>query len=46
MRTIERAGRFRKDYRRETSGRSAAYVKKLDIELEAVITVLAADGTR
>jgi mRNA interferase YafQ len=45
MRTIERAGRFRKDYRRETSGRSAAYVKKLDIDLEAVITVLAADGT-
>ena len=43
MRTIERARRFRKDYRRETSGQSAAHVNKLDIELEAVVTALAAD---
>ena len=44
MRTLRPAGRFRKDYKRETKGKSAAYVKKLDGELAAVVRVLVVDG--
>ena len=45
MRTIKPTGRFRRDYKRETKGKSAAYVTDLDVELAAVVAVLAADGT-
>jgi mRNA interferase YafQ len=44
MRTLRPAGRFRKDYKRETKGKSAAYVKKLDGDLAAVVRVLVVDG--
>jgi mRNA interferase YafQ len=45
MRTLSPGGRFRKDYKRETKGKSADDVKKLAAELAAVVMVLAADGT-
>jgi mRNA interferase YafQ len=45
MRTLRPSGRFRKDYKRETKGKSAAYVGQLDAELIAVVLVLATDGT-
>jgi mRNA interferase YafQ len=44
MRTIKRANTFKKDYKRETSGKSASYITKLDIDLVATAHVLAADG--
>jgi addiction module RelE/StbE family toxin len=34
-----------RDYKRETKGRSASYVRKLDGDPAAVVGVLAADGT-
>jgi mRNA interferase YafQ len=45
MRTTERTNQFKRDYKRETKGRSKAYAQKLDIELAAVVQVLRADGT-
>jgi len=45
MRMIERTNQFKRDYKRETKGRSGAYVQKLDSELGAVVQVLAVDGT-
>jgi mRNA interferase YafQ len=45
MRTIERSNQFKRDYKRETKGRSETYVQKLKAELEAVLQVLRADGT-
>jgi mRNA interferase YafQ len=45
MRKPDRTGRFRKDYKRETNGRSADYVEKLDADLAAVLSVLLLDGT-
>jgi mRNA interferase YafQ len=44
MRTLRSADRFRKDYKRETKGKSAAYVKKLDGDLAALVRVLEVDG--
>ncbi|SRR5579871_530456 len=44
MRTIRRANQFKKDYKRETKGRSANYINKLDADLVAAVRVLAADG--
>lgn len=40
MRTIERTGQFRKDYKRESKGQ---YRKTLDADLVPVITALAND---
>jgi mRNA interferase YafQ len=45
MRTIRHTQQFKKDYKREMKGRSAAYAEKLDAELGAVVRVLAMDGT-
>jgi mRNA interferase YafQ len=44
MRTRRATGQFRKDYKRETKGKSTAYAKKLDADLEAVVQVLVKDG--
>jgi mRNA interferase YafQ len=44
MRTLSPGGRFRRDHKRETKGKSADYVDKLDADLAAVVAVLAADG--
>jgi mRNA interferase YafQ len=44
MRMIDRTNRFKKDYKRETKGRSAAYVAHLDAEPVAVVAALAADA--
>ncbi len=40
MRTIERTGQFKRDYKRETKGQHRA---TLDLELIAIITALAGD---
>jgi mRNA interferase YafQ len=40
MRTIERTGQFKRDYKRESKGR---YRKTLAAELSAVVTALAKD---
>ena len=40
MRTIERTGQFKRDYKREKKGRHRA---TLDAELSSVLTALAAD---
>ncbi len=45
MRTIRRTNQFKKDYKRETKGRAATYVQKLDAELAAIMQVLTVDGT-
>ena len=45
MRTIRRTNQFKKDYQRETKGRAATYVQKLDAELAAIMQVLTVDGT-
>jgi hypothetical protein len=45
MRTIRRSNQFKKDYKRETKGRSATYVRKLEAELDAVLGVPTVDGT-
>lgn len=44
MRTRNPTGQFKKDYKRETKGKSTAYVGKFDAELAAVVDVLANDG--
>jgi|SRR5215470_3629786 len=44
-RTIEHTNKFKRDYKRETKGRSLEYVRKLDTELAAVVQVLRTDGT-
>jgi len=44
MRTIERTNRYKRDYRRETKGRSIGYVRLLDAELVMVLQVLATDA--
>jgi mRNA interferase YafQ len=43
MRTIKRANQFKKDFKRETSGKSASYIAKLDNDLAATAHALAAD---
>jgi mRNA interferase YafQ len=45
MRTIEPVRQFRKDFKRETKGRSATYVARLKADLAAITKVLAADVT-
>jgi|GraSoi_2013_40cm_1033754.scaffolds.fasta_scaffold54272_2 hypothetical protein len=40
MRTTKRTNQFKKDYKRETKGRSSTYAQKLDSELAAVVQVL------
>lgn len=45
MRTIKRTNQFKRDYTRETKGRSWTYVQKLDAELAAVVHMLVVDGT-
>lgn len=45
MRTIEHTGKFKRDYKRETKGKSREDVRKLDFELGEVVKVLVADGT-
>ncbi len=45
MRTIRRTNQFKKDYKRETKGRSSPYAQKLDAELDVVVQVLIVDGT-
>jgi mRNA-degrading endonuclease YafQ of YafQ-DinJ toxin-antitoxin module len=42
-RTIEHTNKFKRDYKRETKGRSLEYVRKLDTELAAVVQVLRTD---
>lgn len=44
-RTIEHTNKFKRDYKRETRGRSREYVKRLDAELAAVVGVLRSDVT-
>lgn len=43
MRTIRRLNSFKKDYKREAKGKSAAYVQKLDSELASLLRMLALD---
>jgi mRNA interferase YafQ len=43
MRTIRYTTQFRRDYKREKSGKPSAYVKKLDDRLMEVVMLLAAD---
>jgi mRNA interferase YafQ len=43
MRTIRYTNRFKRDYKREQSGKSRQSVQKLDAELMAVVRLLAAD---
>jgi mRNA interferase YafQ len=45
MRTIEHTNKFKRDYKRETKGRSRESVQELDAELAAVVRVLRVDGT-
>ena len=45
MRKIRRLNKFKRDYKRETKGRSREYARKLDEELVAVVRILASDGT-
>jgi mRNA interferase YafQ len=44
MRTIKGTNQYRRDYKRETKGRSRAYVRLLDADLATVLQVLATDG--
>jgi mRNA interferase YafQ len=44
MRTIERTNTFKQDHKRKTKGKSHAYVRKLDEDLNAALQVLATDG--
>jgi mRNA interferase YafQ len=41
MRTIKYTSRFRRDYKREKSGKSRKYSEKLDRELTTVLSLLA-----
>jgi mRNA interferase YafQ len=43
MRTIRYTNQFKRDYKREKSGKSSAYGKKLDDALMEVVTLLASD---
>jgi mRNA interferase YafQ len=43
MRKIKRLNQFKRDYKREISGRSREYIRKLDVELAEVLRMLAAD---
>ena len=43
MRTIERTDRYKRDYKRETKGRSNAYVRLLDADLATMLPVLMVD---
>lgn len=43
MRTIRSTNKFKRDHKRETSGNSKQYCKKLDAELREVVTLLASD---
>jgi mRNA interferase YafQ len=45
MRKIKPLNQFKRDYKRETKGRSREYARKLDTDLVAVVQILAADGT-
>ncbi len=45
MRTRKPLNRFKRDYKRETKGKSAAFVAKLDAEFSAVVAALVADET-
>jgi mRNA interferase YafQ len=44
MRTRRPTGQFKKDFKRETKGKSPVYVAKLGAELDAVVRVLLTDG--
>jgi mRNA interferase YafQ len=44
MRTIKYTNRFKRDYKREKSGKSSAHGKKLDHELMELVRLLAADS--
>jgi mRNA interferase YafQ len=44
MRTIRYTNKFKRDYKREKSGRSRKYGEQLDRELTAVMPLLAADA--
>ena len=43
MRTIKFTNAFKRDYKREKSGKSRQHVEKLDRELTEVVALLAAD---
>ncbi len=43
MRTIKYTSKFKRDYKREKSGKSQQYSQKLDRELTDVVALLAAD---
>ncbi len=45
MRTIEHTGKFKRDYKRETRGKSREQVRKLEFEPAEVVKGLAADET-
>jgi mRNA interferase YafQ len=44
MRTIKGTGQYERDRKRETKGRSAAYIAKFDADLHAILRILAVDG--
>jgi mRNA interferase YafQ len=44
MRTIEYTNAFKRDYKREKSGKSRHHAQKLDRELTEVLALLAADA--
>jgi len=44
MRTIRGTDKYRRDYKRQTKGRSKAYVRLLDADLATVLQVLVVDG--
>jgi mRNA interferase YafQ len=45
MRTIEYTNAFKRDYKREKSGKSRQHADKLDRDLTEVVALLAADTT-
>ena len=44
MRTIKYTNKFKRDYKREKSGKSRQYSQMLDRELTEVVALLAADA--
>jgi mRNA interferase YafQ len=44
MRTIKYTNKFKRDYKREKSGKSRKYSEQLDRELMTVVSLLAADA--
>ena len=44
MRTIKYTNRFKRDYKREKSGKSRQFSQTLDRELTEIVTLLAADA--